>query len=133
MQYHQEQIKKEVLSVIDDSLSDAIIHLTGRPGTGKTLLLYDIAKTLSKNGPTVIVHCGMLGEGQIKISEEIENLDVVPVSSFKEINFNLSKYRFILVDESHRIYEGQFNKICKYDKKVCIEISYANFLCCYVL
>ena len=119
----QEQIKKELLKLIDVAFLDARFHLTGKPGTGKTLLLYDIAKTLSKNGSTVIIHCGKLVDGQRKIGREVENLDVVSVGQLKYDYFDLSKYRFILVDETHRIYENQFDKICgsvKGNAQICI-------------
>ena len=81
----QEQIKRELLEIIDKSFGEEYFHLTGKPGTGKTLLLYDIAKTLSKNGATAIVHCGKLIEGQRKISDEIDNLDILSVGAFKKI------------------------------------------------
>lgn len=119
----QEQIKKELLKSIDATFLDARFHLTGKPGTGKTLLLYDIAKTLSKNASTIIIHCGKLVDGQIKIGNEIENLDVASAEQLKYDNFDLSKYRFILVDETHRIYENQFEKICisiKENSQICI-------------
>lgn len=119
----QEQIKKEMLKLIDAAFLDDRFHLTGKPGTGKTLLLYDIAKTLSKNGPTVIIHCGKLVDGQRKIGKEVENLEVVSVGQLKYDYFDLSKYRFILVDETHRIYESQFDKICasvKENAQICI-------------
>ena len=48
-----------------------------------------------------------------KISDEIDNLDILSVGAFKEEDFTLSKYQFILVDETHRIYEQQFNEICE--------------------
>lgn len=59
----QEQIKKEILKGIDNAFLGAFFHISGKPGTGKTLLLYDIAKTLSKNGKTLIIHCGKLSDG----------------------------------------------------------------------
>lgn len=119
----QEQVKKEVLNGIGKAIQGSYFHITGKPGTGKTLLIYDIAKTLSKNGNTLIVHCGMISEGQELISKSIENLNIEAASSLRSESFSLDKYNFILVDESHRIYQTQFNKIinsvCNNDQ-VCI-------------
>ena len=109
----QEQVKKSVLNGIDGAFSEAFFHLTGRPGTGKTLLLYDIAKSLSKNGKTVIIHCGKLSPGQAKISSEIENLKIVSASKLRDDDFSLADFAYILVDESHRIYLEQFESICE--------------------
>lgn len=110
---NQEQIKRALLSGIDKATSDEYYHLTGKPGTGKTLLLYDIAKTLSKSGKTIIIHCGKLSSGQITIKEQLENLDIVSAKEMKNEDFSLEEYSFILVDETHRIYTEQFNSICE--------------------
>ena len=108
----QEQVKKSVLIGVDRAFSGAFFHITGKPGTGKTLLLYDIAKTLSKNGKTVLIHCGSLTRGQYIIRSKIHNLDIIPAKQLKERDFSLSDYAYILVDESQRIFVKQFNAIC---------------------
>ncbi len=109
----QEQIKKALLMSVDNAFLSTYFHLTGRPGTGKTLLLYDIAKILSRNGKTVIIHCGKLSNGQYTIKNEIDNLEIVSVSNLRNDEFSLKEYSFILVDEAHRIYTAQFDTICQ--------------------
>lgn len=109
----QEQVKKSVLNGVDRAFLGSYFHITGKPGTGKTLLLYDIAKTLSKNGKTVIIHCGKLSPGQDKIRSEIDNLNIISALQLRDADFSLSDYAYILVDESHRIYTKQFEAICE--------------------
>lgn len=109
----QEQIKKEILKVSANATGNTFFHITGKPGTGKTLLLYDIAKALSNNGNTLIIHCGKLSDGQNEISKEIANLSIIPASDLRMSSFSLSGYSFVLVDECHRIYPGQFKDLCK--------------------
>ena len=105
----QDVIKKELMSAAEKSFSGAFFHLTGKPGTGKTLLLYDISRAFSKNGRTLLIHCGELQEGQIKISEEVENLDI---SSSEELSPGLlERAHFVLVDESQRMDPGLFDEI----------------------
>ncbi|MBE5996974.1 MAG: ATP-binding protein [Lachnospiraceae bacterium] len=109
----QEQIKKNLLKGIDGTFTGAFFHITGKNGTGKTLLLYDIAKTLSKNGKTVIVHCGRLLSAQVKICAEIENLSIISSSQILNEEDSLEHYMYILVDESQRIFADPFDAICK--------------------
>ncbi len=108
----QESIKKELLSEVAKTTESGFFHITGKPGTGKTLLLYDIAKTLAKLGSTVIIHCAKLSSGQVEISKEIEGLTIASVSLLKDGFLDLVDYKYILVDESHRFHLNQFDKLC---------------------
>ena len=102
----QALIKKNVLNDADAALGCAFFHLTGKPGTGKTLLLYDLAKTLARTGNTLLVHCGKLSRGHERIAKEISQLDIV---SSSELKSSLSDYNYILVDEAHRMLPKEFD------------------------
>ncbi|MBQ9911622.1 MAG: hypothetical protein IJM49_01185 [Firmicutes bacterium] len=105
----QDVIKRELMSSAEKAFSGYFYHLTGRPGTGKTLLLYDIAGSFAKNGRALIIHCGQLCPGQMKISEEVENLQIVSSGELgKEL---LDDVHFILVDESQRLSPELFGEI----------------------
>lgn len=58
----QETIKEQITKTIARS-SSSVISLTGGAGTGKTLLTYDIVKSLMGSMRTTVVHCGQLNEG----------------------------------------------------------------------
>lgn len=56
----QEEIKNKIVKTIDDN-STKIFSIEGKAGTGKTLLAYDIARTLTDKGHKVaIVHYQMM-------------------------------------------------------------------------
>lgn len=99
------------------------LHITGKPGTGKTLLLYDIAKTLSEVGRTLLVHCGALQDGQRRISKEMPMLDIIAAEVLADGAEELDGYRFVLADESHRMAPLVFDKLCaavRENGQVCI-------------
>lgn len=99
------------------------LHITGRPGTGKTLLLYDIARTLSETDRTLIVHCGRLREGQLTISRKMPALNIISADVLADGAEELDGYRFVLADESHRMQPVVFDKLCDSIRKndqVCI-------------
>lgn len=109
----QDRIKETLLTEIGKASASACFHLTGDPGTGKTLLLYDVAKTLSANGKTAILHCGAVSPGQERIHRSLEHLDIISVSDTAKESFSFAAYPFLLVDETHRIEPELFQRICR--------------------
>ncbi len=108
----QDQIKTDLLRAIEETVGEpAFFHLTGKPGTGKTLLLYDIAKTLAEDGGTVIIHYGRITNEQRMISRDIANLQILSAGYLRTGKVSLSDCSFILVDEAHRIFEKQFEML----------------------
>lgn len=99
-----------------------IIHtLTGAPGTGKTLLLYDIAVEMSKKGNTCIIHSGILNDGHKHIEEAIPNLTILSAKKARLSSGELYLYKYIFIDEAHRIYLNTLKDIIN-----CCMITKAN-------
>lgn len=104
---HQDEEKKKIIGKVNNLNGKAgFVCLTGAAGTGKTLLLYDIAYTLMKSGKKVlVVHCGNLNDGHHLLNE-----NGWKIISIKHLLSNINGNDVILIDESQRIRLGQFNK-----------------------
>ena len=103
----QEDIKKKILSFVEETNDNHFCALTGGPGSGKSLLLYDIAQTLMDAGKNVIIaHSGLLNDGHNQLIGE--GWQIVP--SKKLITGDLKEGRDILdadvylFDETQRCY-----------------------------
>lgn len=96
----QEEIKTDILKGLQKG--NTLWGLTGSAGTGKTLLLYDIAREMSKYGKTCIVHCGVLSIGHHELNRKLPRLDVISAKDVNEIA--MRKYQYIFADETQRIY-----------------------------
>ncbi|EIS4901497.1 ATP-binding protein, partial [Listeria innocua] len=107
----QEQIKASIINEFTSSIEAVFQGLKGEAGTGKTLLLYDIAFEYAKEHKVCIIHCGQLCEGHNILDKESDNVDIIPAKEVLKTDF--SKYKFVFVDESHRFYEDQFKQLCE--------------------
>lgn len=147
----QEMIKKDICNSPSlKSSGTGFWGITGIAGTGKTLLMYDLAKEMSKNGKVLMIHCGMLSEGHRILKEMMENVDIISEADIISANVNVDedvnedvdgyqpqayyvpgadsiiKYQFILVDEAQRMSENTLELIktvtenTKNDVKVCV-------------
>jgi Cdc6-like AAA superfamily ATPase len=103
---NQESIKNKIIVDMSTETS-AFISLTGGPGTGKTLLTYDIVKSVKSSLRTVIVHCGQLNEGHLRLKQLDWN--IVSIRDFKDYDF--TTIDLVVVDETQRIYANQLDKI----------------------
>lgn len=102
----QESFKKKILANLAVSGS-SFISLTGGPGTGKTLLTYDIVKCLKVSMHTMIVHCGQLNDGHYQLIAS--GWKIVSIRDFR--NYDLTNIELVLVDEAQRIYPYQFDNL----------------------
>lgn len=105
----QEEYKKAVIDGIEKG--KVLFGLTGRPGTGKTLLLYDIAKELCKDRRCLIVHCAPLCQGHEYLSQHLKNCRITTPLDFVRLQDSYLEYDILLFDEFQRAYNNVFEII----------------------
>lgn len=104
----QEDIKGQVMQYLLDKSKYSFISITGSAGTGKTLLVYDIVKTLKEeNKNPLIIHCGNLNDGQHILKEN--GWEIIPIKDLKY--HNLLEYDAVIIDEAQRIYPSQLDEV----------------------
>lgn len=103
----QQEIKKEIVEKILQNRG--LWGIWGAAGTGKTLLLYDIAKTLSANYQVGIIHCGLLNNGHQYLKGHLNNISIIEA---KEITDSwLDTCQIICVDETQRLFKDSLTMV----------------------
>lgn len=89
------------------------IFLTGISGTGKTLLAYDIVKSLMNNEKKVlIIHGAKLNNGQQYLNKN--GYHILPINKIDDVlNTPCDNYDLILIDEVQRFHKCQIDKILR--------------------
>lgn len=118
----QEEVSKRILDEIHKG-STSCFGITGAPGTGKTLLLYDLVVRLSDIGKCCVIHCGMIPEGLELLNKTLVNVDIWAAKAIHS-DFEFEPYQFVLVDESHRFYSKQFDLLIEHSKEKTVIFSY---------
>ena len=84
--------------------TNAVISVEGAAGTGKTLLLFDLAMQLSRKSRVLLLHSGSLRKGHILIDERLKNVDIRSGSAACSDSFlQLSGYDYLLIDEADHL------------------------------
>ena len=96
-------------------VDDRFIGLTGGPGTGKTLLIYDIAHKLAEKNRILIVHSGILCDGHRELNQRLNNIKIIAA---KELRLReIVDVDIVIVDEAHRLYTDTLEKIERWVKR----------------
>lgn len=112
----QKDIKKQILSAIKSNINDghSIHGFTGLPGTGKTLLLYDLAMTLTEGSKRVcVLHFGSFPKEMHTLDERLKRIDFYPAAADTSIP-DLDPYNYIFVDEGHRMKHSFLDELIAY-------------------
>ena len=103
----QRDIKRQIFKKIREEQT-GYFSFSGLPGTGKTLLLYDIAMKLSNRQQVCIIHCGEAGKKWEILHKRLQRIDFLTDNQL-ETQFSLDDYHAILVDEAHLLSVEKLN------------------------
>ena len=108
----QEKVKEEMEEELKET-PFMFFCLSANAGTGKTLTMYDIAKSyIAANKKVLIIHCGILNQGHERLKEE-HGWNIISIRSIpRDKNLlSISEYSLIFVDESQRIRAPQLSAL----------------------
>jgi len=107
----QEAFRKE----INESLPNGKFLIRGEFGTGKTLLLYDLLRTVTeeKKYSVSLIHCGTLCRGHEVLKEA--GLEIFDQSILNDESFHRD---VLLLDEAHRLSDEQYEKLLESDSAI---------------
>lgn len=96
----QREIERQILKKIRTERT-GLFWFTGLPGTGKTLLLYDLAMKLSVRQQVCMIHCGDAKAQWNLLHERLQRIEYLSHSDMNPVSSNFSQFHAIFVDEAH--------------------------------
>ena len=111
----QKDIERRILDKIR-KVKSGYFWFSGLPGTGKTLLLYDIAMKLSVHQKVCMIHCGETGKEWKILHDRLLRITFLSDSQLEECP-DLKEYSAILVDEAHLLAVEELHRILELSEK----------------
>lgn len=111
----QKDIERRILDKIR-KVKYGYFWFSGLPGTGKTLLLYDIAMKLSVHQKVCMIHCGETGKEWKILHDRLLRIAFLSDSRLEECP-DLKEYSAILVDEAHLLSVKELHRILELSEK----------------
>ena len=123
---HQLKIKSEIQETLTKR-EFAYFCIAANAGTGKTLLLYDMAKEYIQNGTKIaLIHSGKLNDGHVKLNERYGwNIRSVASVNKESIVTIMDGCEVLLIDEAQRIRGKQIEWIIDCSKKQQVPIIFS--------
>ena len=106
----QAEFRRRILADLKEAESRQeriVITVTGSAGTGKTLLLFDLAMALSKRKKVILLIAGKMQAGHKIINERLRNVRICPAEEFDP----RQECAYLLVDEANRVSETVMDRI----------------------
>ena len=103
----QFDFRKRILAFLQEHSADCAAPaagISGTAGTGKTLLLLDLALVLSRKQRVLFVHSGPLRQGHLVIDQRLKNVDIIGSGQIPDAD--LSGYDYLLIDEADHLEDG---------------------------
>lgn len=111
----QKDIERRILDKIR-KVKYGYFWFSGLPGTGKTLLLYDIAMKLSVHQKVCMIHCGETGKEWKILHDRLLRIAFLSDSRLEECP-DFKEYSAILVDEAHLLSVKELHRILELSEK----------------
>ncbi len=113
----QQSTFKREINLLTPTEKSIFIAIKGGSGTGKTLLIYDIAKDYMRQSKKVLIfNCGKLNNGHVKLKADYQ-WSIEAISTFSEYDdhseIDITQYELIIFDEVQRMYKNKFLKLTK--------------------
>ncbi len=112
----QAEFEKRILDRIAEQKEEEkalVITVRGSAGTGKTLLLYDLAMELSKKKRVLILQSGKLQRGHNTINERLMRVLISQADDFRDGE----EWDYILIDEAIRVRDSAMDSVLRYIKR----------------
>lgn len=124
---HRYFLNSEQKKIVQDILSTAkkVSMIKGGAGTGKTLVLFDLADKLTKLGSKVLLIFCLILENPIEIDNQVD-FKFIHIKQLQSLT--IENFDYILLDESQRLYEENYNRVIESPAKLIFCVDKAQTL-----
>lgn len=102
--------------IVDEIINkNGIFGVTGIPGSGKTLVAYDLLRRIDTKCEALMIFCGKIRKQHEEMERKFNNVHFVSAKDVNEEILNI--YDYIIIDEAQRMYRAKFNLIRSWGEK----------------
>lgn len=119
--------QKKIVKEVTSKPSGEHVMIKGGAGTGKSLVLFDLANRLTEKGKSVLlVFCSTL-KSTNKINSKV-NFSFTDILNIDFTKLNLQNYDYILLDESQRLWETKYELLLETKSTLIFAVDKAQTL-----